>query len=496
MKLLITYALFVIICFYVVVHAEKYIVYTHLGDFSHDGDFNSIQELIGLRDDCQIKDTFKIGNLEGVIVESNSPDSCRVNNDDVEIVEDGKMYAFTTWGIDRINQRDLPLDNNFDTNTPSEGSNIFVYVMDTGIDITHSQFGGRVEHGVDYIDGTFDTCQFHGTHVAGTIGSNDYGVANNVTLIDVRILGCNGGGTWSNFILALSWISNDCITRNGQCLVNISLGGRKNNVVDDAINALRTQGIVPVCAAGNNNGRTCEISPARATGCIAVGASDVFDIRASFSNYGKCTDIFAPGVDILSTIPNENMASYSGTSMATPHVVGVLAVMWSENINQSADDINIKLISQATDGRLSNLPVQTPNDLLFLKPQSINIEPVNRNCIWVGDVQNIQGGFNCNNMTDEEIDIRLHNACNNTYPGSHAATGEELQNYQNIINHSQYPIWPTIPSCPGCNGCNNNGRYSLEDYNWDSNSWRLHENKTIISAICLSCIDDNCNNNK
>jgi len=247
----------------------------------------------------------------------------------VAIERDGLVQATGTqqptpsWGIDRIDQRSLPLNSTY-TYT-SSGVGVAAYVIDTGIEMTHPAFDGRAHTGFDAIDGgAADDCNGHGTHVAGTIGSPAYGVAKEVRLFAVRVLNCQGGGSTSQVIAGIDWVVG--FHGPGQpAVANLSLGGGPSTALDNAVRRMVTDGISVVVAAGNGGGDACTSSPARVPEAITVGATTISDARASYSNIGPCLDLFAPGSNITSAWLNGGVSTISGTSMAAPHAAGVAA---------------------------------------------------------------------------------------------------------------------------------------------------------------------------
>ncbi|OTM44934.1 S8 family peptidase [Acinetobacter pittii] len=294
-----------------------------------------------------------------------NPKVVSVENDTIMKI-DATTQSNPDWGLDRIDQKNLPLDSAYSYS--QTGSGTTAYIVDTGILSTHQQFSGRVLSGYTAIsdgNGTSD-CHGHGTHVAGTVGGSTYGVAKNVSLVPIRILGCDGSGASSNVIAGLDWI-----LKNGKkpAVVNMSLGGEANASLDSAVENLFNNGYVMVVAAGNSNTDACSTSPARVSKAITVAATDSTDTRASYSNYGSCVDIFAPGSQINSSWIGSNTATkvLNGTSMATPHVVGVVAEMLQSMPTTTPQTISTNLLNQASSNVVKN-PSGSPNRLLYKSP--------------------------------------------------------------------------------------------------------------------------------
>jgi serine protease len=310
--------------------------------------------------------------LKGFAIEM-SPQAARALARDPRvryIEQDSVMYASATqtnatWGLDRIDQRDRPLSTTYTYN--ADGSGVHGYIIDTGILATHTQFGGRAAgNGYTAINdgrGTVD-CNGHGTHVAGTVGGSTYGVAKQITLHAVRVLGCNGSGSTSGVIAGVDWV-----TQNHQtpAVANMSLGGGASTALDDAVRASIAAGVTYSIAAGNSNANACNSSPARVGDALTVGASTNTDARSSFSNFGSCVDLFAPGSSITSAWYTSTTATntISGTSMAAPHVAGVAALYLDDNPGASPAIVNAAIVNISTPNRLTGVGTGSPNRLLY-----------------------------------------------------------------------------------------------------------------------------------
>lgn len=273
----------------------------------------------------------------------------------------GVRAAAGTWGLDRIDQRNQPLDGQF--TTAGKGAGATAYIMDTGIDFGHSEFGGRAVPGFDAInDGrNGQDCQGHGTHVAGTVGGGSYGVAPQANLVSVRVLGCDGKGSWAGIIAGFDWVAKNA---KQPAVLNASLGGAYSPAVNDAAAAVADAGVLPVVAAGNSSQDACDISPASADGAFTVGASDSADRQTGFSNFGKCLALYAPGQNITSAKLGGGSIALDGTSMASPHVAGVALLYKAANPAASTQDVGSWVAGQATQNVLS-VSAGSPNRLLY-----------------------------------------------------------------------------------------------------------------------------------
>lgn len=272
----------------------------------------------------------------------------------------GTTQNGATWGLDWSDQRALPLSSTY--TYARTGAGISAYIIDTGIQTGHPEFGGRASVAYDAIGGNGQDCNGHGTHVAGTVGGATYGVAKGVALRAVRVLDCSGSGTYSQVIAGINWVAAN---RAGPAVANLSLGGSYSASLNAAVTNLVNRGVFIAVAAGNSGTAACNASPASAAGVLTVAASDRTDARASFSNYGSCVEVYAPGVNITSAWLNGGTATISGTSMASPHAAGVAALYKATYGDVASATIVNWIVGNATTNAIKSNPAGTPNKLLY-----------------------------------------------------------------------------------------------------------------------------------
>ncbi len=294
---------------------------------------------------------------------ANNPNVDRV---EVDSIVSRQLVTQTSapWGLDRADQRSLPLSSSF--SWTASGAGVRAFVVDTGILSAHAQFSGRIAAGFTAIAdgrGTED-CNGHGTHVAGTIGGSVAGLAKSVTLVPVRVLDCSGSGTLSGVVAGIDWVAANAPARS---VMNLSLGSTASSTLDQAVAGAIARGVTAVVAAGNNAANACNYSPARVPEAITVAASNPSDQRASFSNFGACIDLFAPGESIVSTwyTGSTALATLSGTSMASPHVAGAIAQLLEVAIDATPAAIAQQLISSTTLNAIQGAGTDSPNRLVY-----------------------------------------------------------------------------------------------------------------------------------
>jgi subtilisin family serine protease len=293
-----------------------------------------------------------------------NPNIAYIEADQVVTLDASQSPA--TWGLDRIDQRNRRLNNTYNYNFT--GAGVHVYVIDTGIRTSHVEFGGRADKLFDSVgDGqNGNDCHGHGTHVSGTIGGAVYGVAKGVSLHAVRVLDCGGSGSYAGVIAGVDFVTSHH-QAGVSAVANMSLGGPPSTALDNAVANSINDGVTYAIAAGNSSANACNYSPARVSMAVTVGASTSSDRRSSFSNYGTCLDLFAPGSSITSAWNTSDTATntISGTSMAAPHTAGVAALYLEAHPGSAPLQVRNALVDNASSGKLKAVGAGSPNLLLY-----------------------------------------------------------------------------------------------------------------------------------
>ncbi|WP_149184223.1 S8 family peptidase [Streptomyces sp. TRM49041] len=328
---------------------------------------------VAARYGAKIKKTYTAA-LNGYALELSESQAKKLAADPaVESVVQDRVFTISgtqpsppSWGLDRVDQRNLPLNRSYTYPEPG-GEGVTAYIIDTGVRISHNDFGGRASYGYDAVDNdnTAQDGHGHGTHVAGTVGGSSYGVAKKAKIVGVRVLNNQGSGTTAQVVAGIDWVTQNAVK---PAVANMSLGGGVDTALDNAVRNSISSGVTYAVAAGNDSSNASNYSPARVAEAITVGSTTSSDARSSFSNYGSVLDIFAPGSSITSAWNSSDTATntISGTSMATPHVAGAAALWLANNRSATPAQVSSALTSAATTGVVGSPGSGSPNRLLFV----------------------------------------------------------------------------------------------------------------------------------
>jgi subtilisin family serine protease len=346
--------------------AGEYIVVMEDQGAKAAGGLDALADDLGVTVD--VEDT--LGIVDGYVAQMSEAEALELAADDAVAYVEQNQWAHASevqadppsWGLDRVDQDVLPLDQSYEYT--QSGTGVEAFVLDTGVNLEHQEFEGRIGEGYDFIDDDADPadCHGHGTHVAGTIGGSTYGLAKDVTIRPVRVLDCQGSGSYAAIIGGIDWVAANA---GESAVANMSLGGSFSQALNDSIAAAVESGVTFAIAAGNEGQDACDVSPGSEPSAITVGATDEDDAAASFSNFGECVDILAPGVGITSAWIDGTDAekTISGTSMATPHVAGVAALFLESNPGATPDEVATALTGGALPDVVTE-PNGSPNLLL------------------------------------------------------------------------------------------------------------------------------------
>ena len=354
---------------------DQYVVIYKKGVNNFANFLDQKEENINSRENTEIIANYR-SSLNGFAVKTDEKGLEQILEDPmVAYVEQDQIFKASSiqsqavWGLDRIDTRDS-LDSSYEYNMT--GAGVHAYIIDTGINENHDEFESRIAKGFSSIGDSYDDCNGHGTHVAGTVAGKTYGVAKEALIHPVKVLNCSGNGRLSGVLEGIEWVADNA---EFPAVANMSLGGGKSRAIDDAVESMIDAGVSVVVAAGNENQNACNVSPANVSRAITVAASDIKDKRASFSNYGKCVDLFAPGVDIKSAWIgySDSLKTISGTSMASPHVAGVVALFLENSPNLSPREMEKKIVDLSTFGEINDTK-RSPNKLVFTDPTELGPE--------------------------------------------------------------------------------------------------------------------------